>query len=173
MTSLTPLSPAQLSELMASGPVQLIDVREPDEFAREHISSATNQPLSTLPQTLTRHCDTVVFTCRSGQRTKANAAQLAACACGPAYVLTGGIDGWKSAGLATRIDRSKPIDMMRQVQIIAGLLILTGVGLGTWLHPAFYALSAFVGAGLLVAGTTGFCGMARILAYAPWNKHAR
>jgi hypothetical protein len=49
-------------------------------------------------------------------------------------------------------------------------VVLAGVGLGTLVHPGFYALSAFAGAGLIVAGTTGFCGMALILARAPWNR---
>ena len=63
--------------------------------------------------------------------------------------------------------------MMRQVQIAAGSLVVLGVGLGALLHPAFYALSGFVGAGLVFAGTTGTCGMARILAFAPWNRMAQ
>lgn len=175
MSHLTPLSPARLSDLMAKGTVELVDIREADEYAREHITSARSQPLSALPDRLDRSGKTVVFTCRSGNRTRANAERLAACANNegsmPAYVLEGGVDGWKKAGFATRIDKSKPIDMMRQVQMIAGGLILLGVLLGTLVHPAFYGLSAFVGAGLFVAGSTGFCGMARILAYAPWNRN--
>lgn len=170
MSKLTPLSPAQLSDMMAKGMVELVDVREADEYAREHIAGARTQPLSALPDALARTDKTLVFTCRSGNRTGANTERLAACACVPAYVLEGGVDGWKKAGFATRIDKSKPIDMMRQVQMIAGGLILLGVLLGMLVHPAFYGLSAFVGAGLFVAGSTGFCGMARILAYAPWNR---
>ena len=173
MPPLSPLSAQQLAELMSRGQVQLIDVREPGEYAREHINTARNLPLSSLPQAVSLQSETVVFVCRSGYRTQTNASLLAACVGAPAYALSGGVDGWKSAGFTTHIDHSKPIDMMRQVQIIAGLLILTGVALGTWLSPVFYGLSAFVGAGLLLAGTTGFCGMARILAYAAWNRMAR
>ena len=50
------------------------------------------------------------------------------------------------------LDRSQPIDIMRQVQIGAGSLVLVGVVLGTLVAPGFYALSGFVGAGLLFAG---------------------
>jgi hypothetical protein len=42
--------------------------------------------------------------------------------------------------------------------------------LGALVAPGFYALSGFVGAGLLFAGVSGFCGMARLLAVMPWNK---
>ena len=50
------------------------------------------------------------------------------------------------------------------------IFLTFGVILGTLVAPAFYGISAFVGAGLLVAGTTGFCGMARLLALMPWNR---
>ena len=61
---------------------------------------------------------------------------------------------------------------MRQVQIAAGTLILIGALLGTFVAPAWFGLSAFVGAGLLFAGISGFCGMARLLMLAPWNRRA-
>ena len=67
-------------------------------------------------------------------------------------------------------DRSAPLEMFRQVQIGAGSLILLGAALGLFVHPGFFALSALVGAGLLTAGITGFCGMAKVLAVAPWNR---
>ncbi|WP_259461660.1 DUF2892 domain-containing protein, partial [Enterobacter sp. R1(2018)] len=57
------------------------------------------------------------------------------------------------------------------VQIAAGTLVLVGVLLGYTLHPDFFLLSGFVGAGLLFAGVSGFCGMARLLAVMPWNRH--
>jgi hypothetical protein len=48
--------------------------------------------------------------------------------------------------------------------------VLLGVVLGATVAPGFYALSGFVGAGLLFAGVSGFCGMARLLAVMPWNR---
>jgi hypothetical protein len=44
------------------------------------------------------------------------------------------------------------------------------VALGTWVSPGFYGLSAFVGAGLMFAGVSGWCGMARLLGVMPWNR---
>ena len=72
--------------------------------------------------------------------------------------------------MPTQLDRSQPIEIMRQVQIVAGSLVLIGVILGYFVTPAFYALPAFVGAGLLFAGISGFCGMAKLLAIMPWNR---
>jgi hypothetical protein len=45
-----------------------------------------------------------------------------------------------------------------------------GTLLGLFVSPWFFAVPAFVGAGLITAGVTGFCGMARILMRAPWNR---
>lgn len=89
----------------------------------------------------------------------------------PAQVslLEGGIDGWKAAGLPVTEDKSQPLPLMRQVQIAAGGLTLLGVILGYTVHGGFFLISGFVGAGLMLAGMTGFCGMARLLEKMPWN----
>jgi hypothetical protein len=42
--------------------------------------------------------------------------------------------------------------------------------LGALVHPGFYALSGFIGAGLVFAGVTDTCGMGLLLARMPWNK---
>ncbi|WP_313103685.1 rhodanese family protein [Brevundimonas sp.] len=170
--TLIPLSPADVAARLKSGAAHLIDIREPDEYARDHIAGALPAPLSTFEAadlTLKAGQD-VVFMCRSGNRTGVNCQRLADRVAGPAYVLDGGLDAWKKAGLPTRIDAKAPPELMRQVQMAAGGLILLGGLLGVTIHPAFWGLSAFVGAGLFVAGATGFCGMARLLLLAPWNR---
>jgi hypothetical protein len=48
--------------------------------------------------------------------------------------------------------------------------VVVGALLAWLVHPAWIALSAFVGAGLFLAGATGVCGMARMLMLAPWNR---
>ena len=58
---------------------------------------------------------------------------------------------------------------VRKAGIDAGGVIL-GVILEAVFAPGFYALSDFVGAGLLFAGVTGTCGMAQLLSFAPWNR---
>ena len=167
--SLKNLSPEDAQALIKSGAI-LIDIRETDEHARESIPGAVSAPLSKLGGMPSRGDQTVIFHCRSGNRTQANAAQLSAIATGPAFILAGGIDAWKRAGFATQADSSQPIEIMRQVQITAGSLVALGVILGTFVHPGFYALSAFVGVGLAFSGITGSCMMARLLSLAPWNR---
>jgi hypothetical protein len=52
----------------------------------------------------------------------------------------------------------------------AGTLVLSGVTLGWFVHPGFFGLSAFVGAGLVFAGITDTCGMGILLSKMPWNR---
>lgn len=54
----------------------------------------------------------------------------------------------------------------------AGGLVLAGVLLGLFIAPAFFGLSAFVGAGLMFAGITGWCVIANVLRVMPWNRRA-
>ncbi|HEY4466350.1 MAG TPA: rhodanese family protein [Klebsiella sp.] len=167
------LSPAEVQALIARG-ARLIDIRDADEYAREHIPGAELVPLATLTNGTALHAspeETIVFHCQAGSRTQNNAARLAeAAAPAQARLLAGGIQAWKAASLPVKEDKSQPLPLMRQVQIAAGVLILLGVALGYAFSSGFFLLSAFVGAGLTFAGITGFCGMARFLALMPWNR---
>jgi rhodanese-related sulfurtransferase len=172
MKNLKAISPQHAAALVRSGAV-LVDIREADEHAREKIPGAHHHALSRIDglTPIRDGDDVVIFHCRSGVRTKGNAAKLAIAAPkGRTYILDGGLDAWKKAGLPVALDRRQPIDIMRQVQIAAGSLVLAGAALGYLVSPVFYALSAFVGAGLLFAGISGFCGMAHMLAVMPWNR---
>jgi len=172
---LTPLKPTDAADLLAKGQAALFDIRDPDEFARRHAKGARLRSLSTLtaePLPLAAG-QKAIFTCRSGMRTAANCERLAGAVAGEAFVLEGGLDAWAAAGLPLVEDRHAPLELMRQVQIAAGSLVLAGVALGFLIHPGFFGLAAFVGAGLTFAGATGFCGMARLLALMPWNRPAR
>ena len=152
----------------------LVDIRSSAEFAGKHIDGAASLPLDQLdsqPQPFSAG-DTVIFSCLSGMRTRQNAELLkqSAQACNEVYLLEGGLNAWQRAGLPVEAKPGQPMDMMRQVQIAAGSLVLLGFLLGSLISPWFYLLCAFVGAGLVFAGLTGFCGMARLLAQMPWNR---
>ncbi len=167
------LSPQAALTLLEQGAI-LIDIRDTDEYAREHIPVARSFPLASIEKGQRLQASAgniVIFHCQSGNRTRNNEARLVAAAA-PAKVkiVDGGIDAWRQAGLQTVEDKSQPLPLMRQVQIAAGVLILLGVLLGYSVFSAFFLLSAFVGAGLTLAGVTGFCGMARLLAVMPWNR---
>ncbi|HCW0181963.1 TPA: rhodanese family protein [Citrobacter freundii] len=167
------ISPREAQTLVAQG-AKLIDIRDADEYLHEHIPEAHLAPLSTLehgalPANL--RAEKIIFHCQSGKRTQNAATKLSALAApSQVWLLEGGIDGWKSAGLPVAKDSSQPLPLMRQVQIAAGSLALFGVILGYAVNSVFFLLSGFVGAGLILAGVTGFCGMARLLDIMPWNR---
>ncbi|MBN9505429.1 MAG: rhodanese family protein [Altererythrobacter sp.] len=163
------LSPAEAQRLAQAG-ARLIDIRGRDEFARVRAPGAENRPLDELDTV--EDDGPVVFLCRSGMRTSGNAAKLAACCQGEAYILDGGLNAWQAAGLPVEQDRGAPLELLRQVQIAAGSLVLIGVVLGFVWSPVLFGLSAFVGAGLVMAGASGWCGLAHLLAIMPWNRHA-
>lgn len=150
--SLPHISPAKAKELIDHGAV-LIDIREFDERARSRIPAARHAPLSRLDKL---EIGTEAPECTDYE----------------AFILDGGIDAWKNAGLPVVENKRQPIEIMRQVQITAGSLVFTGTALGALVHPGFYALAAFVGAGLIFAGASGSCMMARLLSFAPWNRRA-
>jgi rhodanese-related sulfurtransferase len=171
-TQIQEVSPEKLSSWITSGDVDLIDVRELDEHARERIVGSQPAPLSRFdPSTLhpSRDRKTVLY-CRSGRRSAEAARHLIGAGWSEVAHLEGGIEGWKQAGHATEVDRRVPISIMRQVQITVGGIVLLASILSWLVSPLFVLIAAFMGAGLLFAGVTGTCGLAAVLGKMPWNR---
>ena len=150
----------------------LIDVRTPGEFSRVHADGARLMPLDRLDADAVRGAcagDAPVYLlCQSGARAAQAARKLGAAGV-DAVVVEGGTSAWKSEGRPVKRGR-QVISLERQVRIGAGILVLTGLLLGWFVHPGFLFLSALVGAGLVFAGVTGACGMAFVLGKMPWNQ---
>jgi len=171
------ISPVELKELLQLHPdTPLIDVRTPVEFAEVHVAQARNIPLDEIkPRELSvsgglRKDQAVYFLCRSGQRAAKAAEVFATAGFSEVHVVEGGTLAWIQNNLPVVRGHSTVISLERQVRIVAGSLVFTGVLLGWFVHRAFFGLSAFVGAGLIFAGITDFCGMGLLLAKMPWNK---
>jgi len=167
-----PLAPPhQVQTWLSRDEAALIDVREPLEFAREHIEGAALLPLSRFdPARLGDRSDRIiVLHCAGGQRSQ-QAAHKARQAGLEVVELEGGLAGWKKAALPTIVNPRSPIPVMRQVQIATGSLVALGTVLGWLLSPWFLILSGLVGCGLVFAGLSGWCGMAMFLARMPWNR---
>jgi rhodanese-related sulfurtransferase len=105
MSNLKTITPDRAAALVRKGAV-LIDVREAHEHAAEHIPGARHHALSKIDPRHPIEADdaVLIFHCRSGGRTNLNASRLAAAAgrC-EAYLLGGGIDAWRRAGLPTSV----------------------------------------------------------------------
>ncbi|MBC1236422.1 rhodanese-like domain-containing protein [Nostoc sp. 2RC] len=163
-----------LKQLLKQQAVTLIDVREPAEYALEHIPGATLISLSKFdPRKVPQDPDTkVIFYCRSGNRSTMAAQKLFDAGFTTVTHLEGGISAWKQAGYATTINKNTPISLMRQVQIVAGSLVLIGTLLGTFVSPWFLILSGFIGAGLMFSGITDSCMLGMLLAKLPYNQRS-
>ena len=172
-TAVHEVDPASVADWLRRGECIVCDVREPDEHAAEHIDGTTLRPLSTLDFSgLKQASPRVVFHCKGGKRSADAAARALAELPGVEIcTMVGGIEAWKRANLPTiRGTRAVRMTVLQQTQLAIGLMTLTGLGLGFFVHPAGYLLSALMGAGLTFAGITGFCGLMNLLALMPWNR---
>lgn len=173
--TVTTIPASQLAELCKSRTVDLIDVRTPVEFRELHVEAARNIPLDRLDpaavaQARNGRRDVPLYViCRSGGRGRQACEKLLAAGFTNVVNVEGGTLACVEAGLPVVRGR-KAISLERQVRIAAGSFVLLGVLLGWLVHPAFFGLSAFIGAGLVFAGITDTCGMGMMLARMPWNQ---
>jgi rhodanese-related sulfurtransferase len=170
------IPPVELQTLLATEPnTPVLDVRTPVEFAEVHVLQARSVPLDGLNPAalagsgLVRKDQPVYLLCRSGQRAAKAAEKFASEGFAEPVVVEGGTLAWIEAGLPVTRGKTRTISLERQVRIVAGSLVFIGVALGWFVHPGFFGLSALVGAGLVFAGVTDFCGMGLLLAKLPWN----
>jgi rhodanese-related sulfurtransferase len=171
------IAPAELQALLAAQPdLPLLDVRTPVEYAEMHVPQARNVPLDTLAPrelfdagALTKG-QPIYLLCRTGARASKAAEKFTKEGFGEAVIVEGGTVAWSQAGLPVDRGSVKVISLERQVRIAAGSLTFIGAALAWFVHPYFIAIPAFVGAGLVFAGMTDFCGMGLLLAKAPWNR---
>jgi NADPH-dependent 2,4-dienoyl-CoA reductase/sulfur reductase-like enzyme/rhodanese-related sulfurtransferase len=153
----------------------LLDVRAPAEFRSGHVQGAVNLPLDRLDAAAVRALlpagaePAVLLLCASGSRARSAASRLAGSGL-RCQVVRGGLQGCRQAGLPMTAADGGVIAIERQVRIAAGVLVLLGALLALTIHPGFVGVAAFVGAGLMVAGITDWCGMGLLLARAPWNR---
>jgi len=173
-TNPAPLAPTQLNAALRRGesPV-LLDVRTPLEHQEVHLPGSHLIPLDELDAAAVAgehgSAGACVVICRSGSRAKKAADKLAAAGMANLQILEGGMQAWTEAGLPANRGQ-KVMSLERQVRIAAGAIVLGGVLLAQFVNPAFIWLSGFVGAGLMLAGITDWCGMGMLIAKAPWNR---
>jgi len=167
------ISPIELQKILAATPsAPVIDVRTPVEFAEVHVPQARNVPLDELkPAALGLLKDQPVYLlCRSGQRATKAAEKFAKEGFNQPIAIEGGTLSWIDANLPVTRGTTKVISLERQVRIVAGAIVFTGALLAHFVNPHFIWLSGFVGAGLIFAGITDFCGMGLLIAKMPWNR---
>lgn len=151
--------------------VCFIDVRSEDEFRSGHVPGAICVPLDKIEsgQTEIPRDRTVILSCQSGRRSARAKEVLIALGFHNVVEMEGGFSAWAGSGLPVNRLR-KGIPVMRQVLLTAGIFVFIGTMLGLSAHPGFFAIPAFMGAGLTFAGATGWCGLAFLLERMPWNR---
>jgi hypothetical protein len=70
------------------------------------------------------------------------------------------------------MSQAKVTKVYRQVFVIAGGLILTGVVLSQTIHDNWIWLSGVIATAMTFFGVIGFCPMLWLLRQLPWNKDA-
>ncbi len=97
------VTPEEAVHLLAHDDVELLDVREPHEWATGHIPGARHLPLGFLLRDPARGLrsgqDRVLFVCEHGIRSLTAAAAASQAGCDRAYSLDGGVEAWAAAGL--------------------------------------------------------------------------
>jgi len=102
MEAIPQVSVAQLKEQMATGELQIVDVRRPTEYVNGHVPRALNAPLATLdkslgPLPLDKDKLTAVI-CAGGYRSSAAASLLQKQGFSNLLNISGGTGAWINAG---------------------------------------------------------------------------
>ena len=168
------LSLAELRGMWAAGRrPTIVDVRSATEFASGHIAGALNLP---LPELEARRSDLgnddLVLVCERGTRARAARAMLLPCF-PEAQILAGGMHAWRKARLPMVQTTRSRWSLERQVRLIAGTMVLFGIGMAVVFGRGWLALAALPGAGLVLAGLTDICPLGLALLRMPWNQVCR
>lgn len=165
--------------IQAESKPPIIDVRTAAEVESQSLEGSAHFPLQDINCTEIKTYlreqghdpeQPIYMLCASGQRATRAAEQLKDDLECPLVIIEGGIGALSAAGISVQQGSGKTISLERQVRIAVGSLVALSVVLGSLLNPWFYALAGLVGAGLAVAGITGSCAMAMLLARMPWNR---
>lgn len=173
MIQLKEIDGVELWHLTDKEDLVIVDVRSAAEYQRQTIAKSINLPLDELDvsrwrKLVTEDNKSICLVCQTGVRSKKAFDVVKGWASGDIYSLLGGINNISKELLGSK--QSSVLPLTQQVFIAVGILVLTGVVLGFSVNPDFYLINGLVGAGLVLTGITGFCGIAKVLLWMPWNK---
>jgi rhodanese-related sulfurtransferase len=160
------------TEVIGHSDWQIVDVRQPEDFAHYHISGSINIPLEELHSKYTMLDNAKSTLLISGTGEKARSATLCLCQHDRlnTRVLKGGLSAWMKSGAPIEKSRTLPWEVERQVHVVVSLLILLGISLAYTVNPSFIWLSVGTTLGMLMSGLTGSTVLRDFLADAPWNR---
>lgn len=172
----TSIHPKDLHRLIAAGEaVELLDVRTQPEYDTEHVACARLLPLDQLDAAAFMrergNGDRPLYViCQSGMRARKAIERFKQAGFQRCVNVEGGTQGWVDAGLPVERGQARVLPLIRQVQIVIGALTAAGAALALWVNPAFAWIPLLMGCGVLMAGLTGACPLALLMAKLPWNR---
>jgi rhodanese-related sulfurtransferase len=158
------------SELKNAGG-RVVDVRMEAEFAAERLPGSECVPLNRLTAVASgwNREEPLILMCAAGVRSKDAMNRLAGMGFTNLTMVEGGLRACRHAGLDVVVER-KTIPIVRQVLMVAGILVLLGLLLAYSSSVYFLVLPLLVGCGMVFSGMTGICPMAWLLSRMPWNR---
>ena len=157
----------------------IIDIREVDEYKREHVSGSVNIPMSTFEswglEKFKKYADNeVIILCRSGSRAHISKELIKRnCKCN-VRVYEWWLIEWKKEGKDViewnTQNNSFYIPILRQVQIIVWFIVVISSLLAYFVNINFIFIALFVWGGLTFAWLTWTCALAVVVGKLPFNK---
>lgn len=93
------IDPEDAKQLIDEGKLTIVDVREPSEYAVDHLANAELIPLNSFLRNPGRvQGSGVLFVCEMGQRSAVAAEMAAAVGIAEVYNLEGGMNAWRGKG---------------------------------------------------------------------------
>ncbi|QED23351.1 rhodanese-like domain-containing protein [Candidatus Deianiraea vastatrix] len=159
----------ELNDLIKNNEVVIVDVREPFEHKSCHIKDSILIPSSCFDEAKIPNISDkkIVIHCKSGRRASLIIDKMKNKNC---FNLEGGIDAWIAQGFDVEKSSKKCLPLDRQVQLTIGIILIASFFLTYFININFVFIALLIGCGLSFAGLTGYCGLAMVLAKAPWNK---
>lgn len=171
--SLEMISAQDAQSLLQQNPqVKILDVRTAFEFGQKYIDPSLNIPIDMLSakiSELSKSAQSYILVCQSGNRAAMAADMLMQSGINDVKVMQGGIANWQKQKLPI-VKGQAGMSLERQVRVIAGSLILSGIILSWLVHWSFIFIPTFVSCGLIFAGLTDSCLMGVLLMKLPYNK---
>ncbi len=164
---------ATLKNWLDNNQALLIDVREPAEYEANNIKgsqliSLANVSLKNLPEIGNKK---LVLHCQGGKRSFNGCQKLISENEDlEIYNLEGGISAWIQQGYNFQSSKKFFLPIDRQVQVIIGSATFLTTIAGYFISNKFFIIPMVLGAGLIFAGLSGYCGLAILVAKMPWNK---
>lgn len=165
-------SPELESRLRSEPGLTLIDVRTNAEFETVHIPDSHSIPLALLQERaaeLAALDGPIVLVCQSGARSQSALETLQQAGKTDLSSLDGGLIAWQSSGGDTAVGSSGTWAMDRQVRLVAGSLVLSGI-LASIAVPKAKWLAGGIGTGLVYSAVSNTCTMGDVLSMLPYNQ---